>query len=75
MLDNFLTSLTLVSVPYEFLVHVTIILTFLEKLTRLFLLVNIRKSAFSDAPAMNPGRCANPSVLKAPRMGKKQMRK
>jgi hypothetical protein len=59
---------------YEFLLHVTLILTILEKLTRLIGLVTIRKSVFSDAQAVSAGRPAKTSVSPAQSTGQKSKR-
>lgn len=59
---------------YEFLLHVTLILTILEKLTRLIGLVTIRKSVLSDAQTVSAGRPAKTSVSQAQSTGQKSKR-
>lgn len=63
------------SVPYDFLVQVTIILNVMQKLTSLLHLFNIRKSVFSDARTMSPGRRGKTSKVQTPRTVKKLERK
>lgn len=75
MFHTFFAYFCSLSIPYEFLVRVTIILSFLQKLTPLLQLFNIRKSVFSDARTMSPGRCGKTSKVQTPRTGKKLERK
>lgn len=56
---------------YEILLHVTLIVNILEKLTPMLGMVKIRKSVFPDVQVMSPRRYAKTPATPTQRTGKK----